>query len=240
MSDKDAREEANGNVRDFDVTHALRERLKNAGIDFTCLAWRDTEMLVEDAILPLRNEIRRLRGIVKELLAAESQRTQAPSLSLINLLTNVCQILDVVKIEWGETNAWSEWDQSVRDEISEYLKNYYEGKLTGTQNRAALTSCKARSANVGANDPQDCDWPFCGCDPAADKVLETLQESGVCLKRNCGTQAQAAQPMVAIPKGTVVFEPDDINRVSLMFPSQNDAIMFFELVNAVAALEGKP
>ena len=27
--------------------------------------------------------------------------------------------------------------------------------------------CKASAANTGANDPQDCDWPNCGCDPSA-------------------------------------------------------------------------
>lgn len=27
--------------------------------------------------------------------------------------------------------------------------------------------------------PQDCDWPFCGCDPAASKVLEALKECGI-------------------------------------------------------------
>lgn len=38
--------------------------------------------------------------------------------------------------------------------------------------------CKARSANMGANDPQECDWPMCECDPYADKVIAALQESG--------------------------------------------------------------
>lgn len=42
-----------------------------------------------------------------------------------------------------------------------------------------LVTCKARSANMGANDPQDCNWPMCGCDAYADKVIEALQESGV-------------------------------------------------------------
>lgn len=42
----------------------------------------------------------------------------------------------------------------------------------------ALWKCKARAANMGANDPQDCDWPVCGCDPYADKVIAALQESG--------------------------------------------------------------
>lgn len=38
-------------------------------------------------------------------------------------------------------------------------------------------TCKAR-IGAGANDPQDCDWPICGCDPAADKVIAALEEMG--------------------------------------------------------------
>lgn len=39
--------------------------------------------------------------------------------------------------------------------------------------------CGARHAGTaGGNDPQDCDWPFCGCDPAANRVLEAVEESG--------------------------------------------------------------
>lgn len=37
--------------------------------------------------------------------------------------------------------------------------------------------CAARRS-VGANDPQDCNWPLCGCDDHANKVIETLNESG--------------------------------------------------------------
>jgi hypothetical protein len=40
-----------------------------------------------------------------------------------DILTNVCQIIDVVKIEWGE--AWSAWDQAVRDSISLWLKRFH-------------------------------------------------------------------------------------------------------------------
>ncbi len=32
--------------------------------------------------------------------------------------------------------------------------------------------CAARAGSVGANDPQDCDWPSCGCDPYAIAVLD--------------------------------------------------------------------
>jgi hypothetical protein len=36
--------------------------------------------------------------------------------------------------------------------------------------------CKARTAS--GPDVQDCDWPHCGCDPLADRVLASLQEEG--------------------------------------------------------------
>jgi hypothetical protein len=34
--------------------------------------------------------------------------------------------------------------------------------------------CQARKQALP--EPADCDWPFCGCDPYADKVFEALQE----------------------------------------------------------------
>lgn len=41
-------------------------------------------------------------------------------------------------------------------------------------------SCGARrQATAGGNDPADCNWPVCGCDPYATKVIEALQESGL-------------------------------------------------------------
>lgn len=38
--------------------------------------------------------------------------------------------------------------------------------------------CKADRSGAGGNTPQDCDWPCCGCDPYADKVIAVLQERG--------------------------------------------------------------
>lgn len=51
------------------------------------------------------------------------------------LLTNCCQLLDVIKGEWGE--SWSEWDQSVRDGASAWLKRYHE-RVAGVNAPAAL------------------------------------------------------------------------------------------------------
>ena len=36
-------------------------------------------------------------------------------------------------------------------------------------------TCKAQPT---ADPPQDCDWPYCGCDPHAQEVMECLIESG--------------------------------------------------------------
>ena len=38
------------------------------------------------------------------------------------------------------------------------------------------TQCFARRST---DPPQDCDWPFCGCDPRATEVLVALQECGM-------------------------------------------------------------
>lgn len=41
-------------------------------------------------------------------------------------------------------------------------------------------TCAARKqGTAGGNDPTDCDWPTCGCDPYATKVIDALQEAGL-------------------------------------------------------------
>lgn len=40
--------------------------------------------------------------------------------------------------------------------------------------------CGARKQGTAAgNDPADCNWPVCGCDPYADKIISALQEMGL-------------------------------------------------------------
>jgi hypothetical protein len=39
--------------------------------------------------------------------------------------------------------------------------------------------CRADRSGAGGNTPQDCNWPCCGCDPYADKVLAALDEQGL-------------------------------------------------------------
>jgi len=67
----------------------------------------------------------------------------------------------------------------ISSDKDEFLRRIPKENATPTWN------CKARATNMGANDPQDCNWPMCGCDPYADKVIEALQESGLlCTQRD--------------------------------------------------------
>lgn len=43
---------------------------------------------------------------------------------------------------------------------------------------ATHDKCKADKSGEGGNDPQDCDWPGCGCDPYASEVIAAIEESG--------------------------------------------------------------
>jgi len=48
---------------------------------------------------------------------------------------------------------------------------------TDTGEGIAPWKCLARKQTLP--EPADCNWPVCGCDPAANKVLEALEESGL-------------------------------------------------------------
>jgi hypothetical protein len=49
-------------------------------------------------------------------------------------------------------------------------------------------TCKYRSSGVGGGDPQECSWPQCGCDPAANRVLDHLSECGFEIVKERRTQ----------------------------------------------------
>src|SRR5580765_4432377 len=49
-----------------------------------------------------------------------------------------------------------------------------------SQAEGARKACAAlNQGSAGGNDPADCDWPMCGCDPHADKVVAALHEQGL-------------------------------------------------------------
>ncbi len=47
--------------------------------------------------------------------------------------------------------------------------------MTDTHPPAEKWTCPARAT---ADPPQDCNWPFCGCDERASAVIEMLLECG--------------------------------------------------------------
>jgi len=65
------------------------------------------------------------------------------------------------------------------DEALLFLIGWSAPELTCGELRALLDNTFTCAARAAATDPpQDCDWPFCGCDPYASKVIDTLDECG--------------------------------------------------------------
>jgi hypothetical protein len=63
--------------------------------------------------------VKRLTDECAELrVRLAAQDTPIPSADLYECLSGCAQILDVVKGEWSAENAWSDWDQFVRDKIT--------------------------------------------------------------------------------------------------------------------------
>jgi hypothetical protein len=62
----------------------------------------------------------------------------------------------------------------------EAILNSEDDSLVYVKRDGSVTTweCKARPW-IKSDPPQDCDWPTCGCDPAASKVIAALQEQGL-------------------------------------------------------------
>lgn len=69
-------------------------------------------------------------------------------------------------------------EESRRDLLANYasVRTAYEASVLAFSDlqRERTWKCKAQ---LTADPPQDCDWPSCGCDPYADKVLAALEEA---------------------------------------------------------------
>lgn len=134
-----------------------------------------------DAYIDAKDEIERLRG---EL--AEARKGEALS--------------DRIALHWQTTahrlSAAIEQEASNLDHAPRLLHvtaPTFNAALEGLgaiakRLRAALSGdssapetkwkCGADRSGIGGNMPQDCDWPNCGCDETATKVIEALQEQG--------------------------------------------------------------
>lgn len=79
------------------------------------------------------------------------------------------------------------------------VRHFNPGTLSGWR-------CKANIA-TGANDPQDCDWPTCDCDPYAAKVIDALCDGGWSIVPDEPTQ-EMVDAAVALKLGRI--RADDI------------------------------
>lgn len=75
-----------------------------------------------------------------------------PVFRAAQIMTNVAQILDVVKIEWAAEGQWSEWDQGVRDSISAWLRDEYDGQFMAHR---ALAGSSAPTPDAGSAQSMD-------------------------------------------------------------------------------------
>lgn len=69
-------------------------------------------------------------------------------------------------------------------------------------------TCAARKQSLP--EPDDCDWPVCGCDPYAMRVIDALQESG--LLASCDTHPKGGDGEATAPaplSGAVGSEADE-------------------------------
>lgn len=98
--------------------------------------------------------------------AVEALRT--PDASLRAVANTVRQsIADVIEAQKGKTDRYALALMMIR-EGCEDPAGFAGEMLLGWKCPASAT----------ADPPQDCDWPVCGCDPIANKVIEALEEQG--------------------------------------------------------------
>jgi len=96
--------------------------------------------------------------------AAGSEREAFPMPTLQDVLTNACQLLDSVKMDWAREGCWSDWDQAVRDGLSRELKITYAQAARAAAPPNPRTDvgrgvCQAEGhQGIG---PHEIDWNFC-------------------------------------------------------------------------------
>lgn len=73
-------------------------------------------------------------------------------------------------LAWLEEHGWP------HDETVAHVKRLMNRIERLTATSEASWTCSARKQSLP--EPADCDWPLCGCDPHADKVIEALNEGG--------------------------------------------------------------
>jgi hypothetical protein len=105
--------------------------------------------------------------------------------------------------------------------------------------------CGARQRNIGP-EIQDCDWPVCGCDPYASKVLDAIEEGGFKIVRDEARDHQAPLATLAAHHGATgenMTDPDYDEALRLIRkhkqPGDTIGKMFMRVAKALEEPRGK-
>jgi hypothetical protein len=108
--------------------------------------------------------------------AVDALRT--PDASLRAVANTVRQsIADVIEAQKGKIDRYALALMMIREGCAD-VRHFAGETLRGWR-------CPAKPT---ADPPQDCNWPVCGCDPIANKVIEALEESGALIAEERGTK----------------------------------------------------
>jgi hypothetical protein len=110
---------------------------------------------------------------------AELQKKRDDWVMVVGLATKLEARLAAVVDALGNPRADPRYESTGR--MLRAIRISEEGLAAAREQPTQAFECKARTGK--ADPPQDCDWPFCGCDPAAERVLTAIQESGLKLVR---------------------------------------------------------
>jgi hypothetical protein len=75
---------------------------------------------------------------------------------------------------------------TLRDAVREGRRIDFRGcdeLVMAIHNALDLVFCADCKVGAATDPLQDCDWPMCGCDPHADKVIAALQECDLLMPR---------------------------------------------------------
>lgn len=78
-----------------------------------------------------------------------------------------------------ERTMWAAHEMPLDDELHKKYRHTARAAIAAVRAHEGWQCAARRSGTAGGNDPADCDWPHCGCDEHATKVLQSLEEEGL-------------------------------------------------------------
>jgi hypothetical protein len=174
-------------TRELDrLAHGETGVMRATGLEYEVRSLRDRlkmtstarEILAEHRTTIAEFEKRQAEAKLAEV-QAELQKKRDDWVMVVGLATKLEARLAAVVDALGNPRADPRYESTGR--MLRAIRISEEGLAAAREQPTQAFECKARTGK--ADPPQDCDWPFCGCDPAAERVLTAIQESGLKLVR---------------------------------------------------------